>query len=408
MFTRRELLALLAAGGSLATLGEGATKAASSPPAPDLGAEAVRLGFDPWLEINTTNLVWNLRQIQSRVRGKPVMAVVKANAYGHGLLGVARALQGAGVGHFLVGKLDEARQLRAAGIRGLILNFGPFTDSDAEEIIPLGISQNVYTGAVEALSQAARRLVRPAHVHIKVDTGLGRVGVPLGRALEFVTQVASLPGVVVDGIFTTLTEDPEFDPIQLARFREICARASESGFSLGLRHAASSDAILNLPTSYTELDLVRPGILLYGLYPSEKAEGERALELKPVLTLKARVAYVKTLRPGESVSYHRVFTATQPEPVATLPVGYSDGFPRALAGKGSVLLGGRRCPILAISANATIVQLGDAGVAEGDEAVLIGAQGGEEISVSEIARLTESSVYSVVMGTSSLLPRVYL
>lgn len=407
MFTRRKFFATLAAGGAAAALGEGTATAASSLDAIDASAEAARPSFDPWLEINTANLIWNLRQIQSRVKGKPVMAVIKANAYGHGLVGVARALEGAGVNHFLVGKLDEARQLRAAGVGGLILNFGPFTDSDAEEIIQLGISQNVYTGAVEALSRAASRLERPAHVHLKVDTGLGRVGVPYGRALEFVEQVARLPGVVVDGIFTTLTEDTEFDAIQLARLQEICARASEAGFSLGLRHAASSDAILTLPASYVELDLVRPGIMLYGLYPSEKAERERALELKPALTLKSRVVYVKTLRPGESVSYHRAFTATEPEAVATLPVGYSDGFPRALAGKGSVLLGGRRCAILAISANAAIARLGDTPAAVGDEAVLIGAQGGEEVSVSEIARLTESSVYAVVMGTSALLPRVF-
>jgi len=399
---RRNFLGLLAAGGAAAALGVRVTKASQSV------ASAASAGWDPWLEINIANLAWNLRQIQARVGEKIVMAVVKANAYGHGLIGVARALATAGVKHFLVAKLDEARQLRAAGLRGLILNFGPFSDADAEDIIRHGISQNVYTDRVEVLAHAARRLDRPARVHIKVDTGLGRVGVPYDRALEFIERVAALPGVIIEGVFTTFTEDPEFDPIQLARFREVCARAAQCGLAVGLRHAASSAAILDLPAAYMELDMVRPGIMLYGLYPSVRAEQERKLDLKPVLTLKTRVAYVKTLRPGESVSYHRVFTAIQPERVATLPVGYSDGFPRALEGKGSVLIAGRRCPILAITANAVIARLGDTPAVLGDEAVLIGAQGSEEVSASEVARLAGTSVYAVVMGMSALLPQVYI
>ncbi|MFQ5927340.1 MAG: alanine racemase [Terriglobia bacterium] len=411
---RRNFIELLAVGGAASALGVREAPAASPPRVWETRPSAASYepsgptSWDPRLEINTANLVWNLRQIQARVGGKAVMAVVKANAYGHGLVGVARALAAAGVEHFLTGKLAEARQLRAAGVHGLILNFGPFRDADAEEVIRLGISQNVYTDQVEALNRAARRRNQPARVHIKVDTGLGRVGVPHDRALEFIKRVAALRGVAFDGIFTTFTEEPEFDPIQLARFQAICRRAAERGLSLGLRHAASSDAILSLPAAYTEFDIVRPGIMLYGLYPSERAEQERKIDLKPVLALKTRVAYVKTLRPGESVSYHRVFTASEPERVATLPVGYSDGFPRALEGKGSVLVAGRRCRILAISANATIVRLGAAPAAPGDEAVLLGVQGGEEVTASEVAGLTGSSVYGVVMGMSGLLPQVYL
>lgn len=393
LFHRRSFLGLLAA-------------AAASPPVSRAGAPTQR--GDPWLEISTANLAWNLRQIQARVGGKPVMAVVKANAYGHGLVGVARALAAAGVKHFLVGKLDEARRLRAAGIRGCIFNFGPYSDADSEDLVRLDISQNVYSEQVEALDRAARRLGRRARAHIKVDTGLGRFGVPHDRALDFLDRVAALSGVAIEGVFTTLTEDPEFDSVQLARLEAICARAAERRRSLGLRHAASSAAILDLPAAYTRFDMVRPGIMLYGLYPSARAEKERKLELKPVLALKCRVAYVKTLRPGESISYHRVFTATVPERVATLAVGYSDGYPRALAGKGSVLVAGRRCPILAITANATIVRLGDTPAAAGDEAVLLGTQGGATVAASEVAGLIGDSVYGVVIGMSGLLPQAYL
>ncbi len=394
---RRKFLGFLSAGAAPATW----CAAVETPQRP-----AVTQRGDPWLEINAANLAWNLRQIQARVGGKPVMAVVKANGYGHGLVPVARALEAAGAKHFLVGKLDEARRLRAAGLRARILNFGPFSEADADDLIRLDITQNVFTEQVEALNRTARRLNRRAHVQVKVDTGLGRFGVPHDRALDFLERVTALPGVAIEGVFTTLREDPEFDPVQLSRLKEICERAARGGRPLGLRHAASSDAILDLPAAYTEFDLVRPGIMLYGLYPSPRAERERRLDLRPVMSLKARVAYVKTLGPGESVSYHRAFTAAAPERVATIAAGYSDGLPRALAGKGSVLVGGRRCPILAISANAAMVRLGDAPAAAGDEVVFLGAQGNETISAGEVAALTGNTVYSVVMGMSALLPVV--
>jgi alanine racemase len=407
---RREFLGWLAAGGAASVLPQSLSAQVSMPARSAARATAAGRSGDPWLEISKANLVWNFRQIQSRVGGKPIMAVIKANGYGHGLAGVARTLEAAGAKHFLVGKLGEARALRASGIRARILNFGPFSDADAADIIRLGISQNVYTDQVQALDRAARRLGphARARVHIKVDTGLGRFGVPHDRAMEFIAQVAALHSVAIEGVFTTFTEDPEFDRVQLSRLKEICARATQSGFSIGLRHAASSDAICEFPAACTELDMVRPGIMLYGLYPSTHAETERKLDLKPALSLKARVAYVKTLRPGESVSYHRAFTASQPERIATLAVGYSDGFPRTLAGKGAVLISGRRCPILTISANAMIVRLGETPAAIGDEVVLLGAQGDAAISASEIADLTGASVYNVVIGMSGLLPQVFV
>jgi len=405
---RREFLGFLAASGVASALTQNPSAQPTALQPCVAGASAATRRGDPWIEVSSANLAWNLRQIQSRVPGKTVMAVIKANAYGHGLVGTARALASAGAHHFLVGKLDEAWRLRAAAVRGRILNFGPFSDDDAADIVRLDISQNVYTDQVQALDAAARRLGRRARVHIKVDTGLGRFGAPHDHALEFIERVAGLRSIVIEGVFTTFTEDAEFDAVQLARLQQICTRAAERRIAVGLRHAASSAAILDFPAACAELDMVRPGIMLYGLYPSVRAEKERKLDLKPALALKARVAYVKTLRPGESVSYHRVFTAAQPERVATLAVGYSDGYPRTLAGKGHVLISGHRCAILAITANATILRLGDVPAAVGDEAVLIGAQGSETISVGEVAALTANSVYGIVMGVSGLLPPIYV
>jgi alanine racemase len=407
-FPRRDFLGLLAAG-SMAAIPPGTAPSSALPPREASGnirAFPDAVGGDPWIELNLSNLIWNLRQIERRVGEKKVMAVVKANAYGHGLVEMARALERTGVRYFLVGKLDEARRLRAAGIAGTVFNFGPIHEADAEEVVHGDISQNVTSGEAQALSRAAARAGRKARVHLKVDTGLGRFGVPHARALEALTALAALPGISVEGVFTTLTEDAEFDAVQLARLKQICAAANDRGISVGLGHAASSAAILDFPAAVTELDMVRPGIMLYGHYPSARAEKERKLDLRPVMSMKCRIAQVKQLAPGESAGYHRAFTATQAERVATIAAGYSDGVPRALTGKGSVLVAGRRCPILFISSNATVARLGDAPATTGDEAVFLGAQAGREITASEMAELTGNSVYSLVMGMNPLLPRL--
>ncbi|MCI0620846.1 MAG: alanine racemase [Acidobacteria bacterium] len=257
-------------------------------------------GLDPWLEISAANLRWNLRQIQSRIGDKPIMAVVKANAYGHGLTGTARLLEGAGLQNFMVGKLEEACELRNGGVRGRILNFGPFSEEQADNIASLDISQNVFTDHVDSLDRAAKRADRRAFVHVKIDTGLGRFGVPHEQALRFLERVHRLQNVVIEGVFTTLTEDPDYDQVQLGRFHALCRHAADAGIAVGLRHAASSGAICDTPNAFETLDMVRPGTMLYGLYPSLKAERERKLDLRPILTLKARVAYVKTIGPGDS------------------------------------------------------------------------------------------------------------
>lgn len=364
-------------------------------------------GLDPWLEINAANLRWNLKQIQSRIGHKPIMAVIKANAYGHGLTGTARLVEGARIQHFMVGKLEEACELRSKGVRGRILNFGPFSEKQADNIASLDISQNVYTDHVDSLDRAAKRAGRRAFVHVKIDTGLGRFGVPHEQALRFLERVHRLQNVAIEGVFTTLTEDPDYDQVQLRRFHAICRHAADAGIAVGLRHAASSGAICDTPNAFETLDMVRPGTMLYGLYPSLKAERERKLDLKPILTLKARVAYVKTIGPGDCISYRRAYKATRNERVATLAVGYADGFPHALAGKGQVLIAGRRCPVLTVTSNAAVVQLKDTPASLGDEAVLIGKQGSEDITVSEVAQLTGSSVYAIVMQLSGALPRIF-
>ncbi len=187
---------------------------------------------DPWLEINLNNIAWNLSQIRKKVHPRPVMAVIKANAYGHGLVEVARFLEKQHTRFLAVGKLQEALELREKGIRTPILNFGPLSPGESKQIAARNISQSVYTENIAALSEAAGKLKQKAKVHIKVDTGLGRVGIPYHLALPYIKKVASLPNIIIEGIFTTFTEDKEFDKIQLQRFLQVCDSAKKKGINV--------------------------------------------------------------------------------------------------------------------------------------------------------------------------------
>jgi alanine racemase len=252
------------------------------------------------------------------------------------------------------------------------------------------------------LARSARGQGKQAKVHIKVDTGLGRVGVPYHEAPSYIERIASLPEIAIEGIFTTLTEEPDFDRVQLDRLIRVCDATEGKGISVGVRHAASSLAISTFPDSF--LDMVRPGNAIYGLEPLAN------MDLKPVMSVKTRVIYVKRLRPGDSVSYHRLFTAERETLVATLPLGYSDGCPPQGVEEAEVLIRGRRWPLIAaVTANHSTVDVtGAAEVEIGDEVVLFGRQGGEELSIGEVAARAGSSVYKVAIGMNPLAPRVHI
>lgn len=363
--------------------------------------------YDPWIELNLKNMTWNLSQIRKTARVK-VMAVIKANAYGHGLVEVGKHLEKNGIDFLMVGKLQEALLLREKGVSAPILNFGPFSSEDAEKIIKSNISQSVFDEKVRSLSKAGIELGKKAKVHIHVDTGMGRMGIQHREAWPFIQSTSSLKGIFIEGISTALTEDDEFDREQLNRFLELCREAEKRGMSLGLKHAASSDGVLDLPSSH--LDMVRPGIALYGYYPSEKTQKEDRLGLKPVLQLKGRVVTVKTLQPGDSVTYHRKYTAQKKEKIAIIPVGYSDGYPPNVIGKASVLIQEKRYPLIAaVTANHCIGLLGEnSRVSPGDEVVLLGYQGAEKITAEEIAGWAGMSSYKILIDLNPQLPRVVI
>jgi alanine racemase len=372
-------------------------------PAP--GRERAHGHGDPWIEIHLDHLAWNLRQLKKRVK-VPIMAVIKANAYGHGLVEIAQALETAGAEALMVGKFHEALALREAGVRGPILNFGPLAREDCAEIIERNISQSVYTDDSLYLQEAAARLGKKASVHVDIDTGMARTGVHLARALPLIEKIASLPNVTISGVCTTLTEDPEFDKEQLRLFLELCSAAAARGIPLGVRHAASSAGVFYSPEFY--LDMIRPGITLYGYYPNSRTRKENALDLKPVLRLSARVVFIKDLVPGESLSYLRAHKAERAMRVAAVGIGYSDGYPYLFGGKVRALIGKKKFPVLsAVTSNHAMVDLGaDREVRIGDEVRLIDPDKGTGLTADALAEQSGVPDYKILIGLNPLLPRL--
>jgi alanine racemase len=360
----------------------------------------------PWIEVDLAAIGRNAERIH-RWCGRPLMPVIKANAYGHGIVAVARRLACTeGVYGLCVGNVREARSLREAGLTLPVLNLGPFSLSEAEDIVSKDIIQSVYSEAVTLLDRAAAAQGRTAAVHIKIDTGLGRTGVSYDRAAAFIATVSRLKNVRIAGVFTALSEDPEFDAVQLQRFTAALDPAAAEGIDVGLRHAASSAAILDRPAP--ALDLVRPGIMILGHYPSAAEHQRRRIELEPALALKARVALVKRLEAGDPVGYHRAYHAPADETFITGAIGYSDGYPVQLADRAPCLIGGRRHPLVAaVSANHIFVRSTGGEVRPGDEIVLYGRQGEGFIDLQEIAGLAGRSVYNLLARLNPELPRFY-
>ncbi len=361
---------------------------------------------DARVEVQLGRIVWNFSQLKKQAKVR-IMAVVKANAYGHGIADVSKALEKAGADWLMVGKLEEAVVLRDAGVRCPILNFGPFDRQDGDEIVKRNISQSVYSGDASFLHEAAIRHNRKVSIHIDIDTGMSRTGASFKKALPLIEKMASFSHLRMDGIMTTLTEDLEFDREQVRRFLEVCSAAKKNGIATGLKHAASSAGLLASPEFH--LDMVRPGITLYGYYPNAEAQKEDALELKPVLKLCARVIFIKDLEPGDSVSYHRVFVAKRPTRVATVGIGYSDGYPPQLGGKGWVLIRNKKFPVLnAVTSNHLMVELGeDRDVRIGDEAVLIDPDRKAGLTADVLAEQSGVSDYKILIGLNPRLPRLF-
>lgn len=365
--------------------------------------------------VDLSAILYNMEQMHDNVAPETkLMGVIKTDGYGHGAIPIGRELEKLPyVFGYAVATAEEALALRQGGLHKPILILGYTFPYSYEALIAGDIRQAVFReDTLEELSACAERLGRKAKVHIKVDTGMSRVGIrPDGEGLSFLQKACSLPYIEVEGIFTHFARADEHDKtsarMQLLAFRSFVEEAEKlTGIVIPIKHCSNSAGILELPEA--NLSLVRAGITLYGLSPSEEVPKE-ILALRPALSLKSHLVYVKEVDAGTPVSYGGTFVTDKRTRIATIPVGYGDGYPRSLSGKGHVLIRGRRAPILGrICMDQFMVDVTAIPEAkEGDEVTLIGRDGTEELTMEELGALSGRFNYELACDLGKRIPRIY-
>ncbi len=331
------------------------------------------------------------------------MLTVKADAYGYGILEMSKAADAAQIDYLGVAMLDEAILLRKGGIKTPILILGCSMVEEAEDIVGYDLTQTVCTKEMaSALSREAKRAGKQARIHIKVDTGMGRIGIFPEGAADFAGEISRLDDVEIEGIYTHFSssfgKEPAFTTEQLNRFKRVLSQLREKGVNIPISHIANSLAILEYPQSH--LDMVRAGFIVYGLGGLD--------DFKPVLSFKTRIVFVKRVPPQTPIGYERTYVTEKQTSIAVLPVGYADGLSRYLSNNGEVLVLGRRLPIVGrVCMDQVMVDAGDLDVKKGDEAVLIGRQGSDEITAEEVACRINTIERVVITGIGKRVPRVY-
>lgn len=363
-----------------------------------------------YVEVNLTRLAENLNAIRAKVSPAKVMPVVKANAYGHGLVPVARFLEAQGADALAVAILEEGVALRQAGIRLPVLVMGGIQPQQVRAYLEHDL---VLTAAsldnLSVIEAHAREMGRIAQVHLKVDTGMGRLGVPYDQADSALEYLQGLPHVRLAGVFSHFANADAADLTharqQVERFRAVLRYFERRGLPPPLAHMANSGAILQLPESY--FDLVRPGILLYGVYPSPEAQ--RTVEVRPALTWKTRPVQSKIQPPHHPVSYGSTWQSDHPVRLLTLPVGYGDGYFRALSNCGRVLVRGKRYAVVGrVCMDQMLVNLESDEAGVEDEVILLGEQGAEAITADELAQQAGTIPYEILTNISARVPRLYV
>ncbi len=361
-------------------------------------------------EIDLGAILYNLRQIRNRVdKDIKIMAIVKADAYGHGMKEVSQAVARKGIDYFGVASLDEAATLREAGIKKNIIVLGAILPEEVEGVLRFNVIQTVSDLAIaRLLSQLAQSKKRIIKVHAKIDTGMGRLGVWHKDAVNFVKKLASLKNIKVDGIFThfpSAEDDKVFTRNQLRDFKSLIEELLRHGIDIPIKHTSNSMAVIDFKDSH--MNMVRPGLIMYGLHP--RSDLAKKLRLRPALRLKTKVVYVKPVSRGRSISYGRTYVTKKDTNIATIPVGYGDGYSRDLSNRGHVLIKGRRLPIVGrVCMDMSMVDAGRSRtVKPGDDVVLIGKQGKDAVTVEEIARLSNTIPYEVVCNIGRRVPRIY-
>lgn len=362
--------------------------------------------------IDTDALASNLAVVRKRAGRRKILAMVKANAYGHGMVGVSRVLQHVGVDMLGVAFVEEAVTLRSNGITIPVVVLTPFEQDEIDTIVSLGIDVTIGDDTcIRPLGDAAVSAGRTVRCHVFVDTGMHRDGVPPEQSVEVAQKVASQPGLFLQGLCTHLAsaDDPleEYNHEQLQCFEQVVESVREVGVPVDDVHVANTGAVWNLPSSmYT---MIRPGLSLYGYEPTHGTSPD----LRPVLSLRTRVASLRTIKAGQSVSYGRRWRAVASTQIATLPIGYGDGYSRALTGKAQVLVRGVRVPVVGtICMDECMIDVGMQQISVGEEVVVIGRQNASNqdacIDAVEIAGLLGTIPYEVTTALSARVPRVFV
>lgn len=363
-------------------------------------------------EVDLDAINWNLSEVRRVITpGTKIMAIIKADGYGHGAIPVAHATEQQ-VDGFGVAAVQEAVNLRRAGIEKMILILGYTPPEYFQKIVELGISQTVFRYEMaERLDAEAGRQGKKARIHVKVDTGMGRIGFfDNVESAQVVREIAALPHVELEGLFTHFACADEADKTsalgQLARFGRFCQQVQELGVEIPIRHISNSAGSIDLPQA--DYDMVRCGIATYGMYPSEEVN-KRRICLRPALRLVSHVVYVKEVEAGCGISYGSTFVTGRKTRIATIPVGYADGYPRRLSSKGFVLIHRKRAPILGrVCMDQMMVDVTHIPeTAIGDSVVLAGSDGAEAITVEELSELAGSFNYEFVCNISKRVPRIY-
>lgn len=366
-----------------------------------------------WAEIDLDILANNMKNIKKLAGNKEVIAVVKADAYGHGALDVAPCLLENGASRLAVAMLTEAIELRNNNIKAPIMILG-YTPLDlGEELINFDIEQTIYDlDYARELSSLAIKLNKKAKVHIAIDTGMGRIGfLPTNESFNSICEIYSLDGLDVVGIFTHFSSsdeaDKEYTQYQFNQIYDFIRKLENKGINIPLKHASNSAAIIDLPNTY--LDAVRAGIILYGYYPSNEVKKEN-LSIKPALTLKAKIAHVKELESNMYISYNRTFKTSRKSKIATIPIGYADGYIRTLKHDAKIIVNGQLAPIVGnICMDQFMIDVTDIpNVKTGDEVILLGESNGIKFNADYIAKCMNSINYEVLCLLKKRVPRAYI
>jgi alanine racemase len=366
-----------------------------------------------WLEINLNKYENNIKLIKNKLNEDTLLtAVVKADAYGHGAVEISKKALKSGADRLSVAIIDEAVELRKAGLKDtpiLILGWTP--KEQYRKIIKYDLVQTIYDYQnALSLNNIAKKLDKNAKIHIKIDTGMSRLGIKPEKGLSFVKKVNKLSNIIIEGIYTHFSSadesDKEFTFKQYDIFKKLISKLEKNEINIPVKHVSNSAAFLDIPE--LQMDMVRIGIISYGLWPSQKVK--RRINLKPVMSLKSRLAHFKTVEKGTPISYGRTFKTDKKSKIGTIPLGYADGYNRLLSSGFEIIINGKRVPIVGrICMDQFMVDLSSVeNVEKGDIVTLIGEDNGEKITADEMAEKLETINYEVVSSFTKRLPRIYI